>query len=260
MKITVAVVQFGPKLADIDLNIMKINGLLDQVRDARLIVLPELAVSGYNFSSFEEAYDKSEPLESGSYVQFLVDKAREKNAYIVSGVNERVKNQLYNTAVTIGPQGIISVYRKIHLFMNEKDIFQPGSGDMRVVDLGGFKAGMLICFDYLFPEIWRMQAVKGADIICHPSNLLTQNAQRCIPGLALMNRIFVLTANRTGSEGDLHFNGQSFITDPHGNVLMKASPDKDEILTASLDLELSRNKWVTSRNHAFYDRRPEVYQ
>ena len=118
--------------------------------------------------------------------------AKEKNAVVVSGINEREGDRLYNASVMVDASGIIAKYRKIHLFMNEKDIFQKGEGDLPVVDIDGCKIGMLICFDYLFPEIWRMTAMKGADIICQPSNLITQNALRCTPALALMNKIFIL--------------------------------------------------------------------
>jgi predicted amidohydrolase len=143
--------------------------------------------------------------------------------------------------------------------MNEKDIFKPGEGSLPVFDLGGYKIGMMICFDYLFPEPWRIMAQKGADIICHPSNLLTVNAQRCIPGLSLMNRIYILNANRTGTEREIVFNGNSLICQPDGKIIGMASQDKTEVLTHTIDIDLARNKMVTSRNHVFDDRRPELY-
>jgi predicted amidohydrolase len=118
---------------------------------------------------------------------------------------------------------------------------------------------MMICFDYLFPEPWRIMAQKGADIICHPSNLLTVNAQRCIPGLSLMNRIYILNANRTGTERDTVFNGNSLICRPDGKIIEMASQDTTEVLTHTIDIDLARNKMVTSRNHVFIDRRPELY-
>jgi predicted amidohydrolase len=117
----------------------------------------------------------------------------------------------------------------------------------------------MICFDYLFPEPWRIMAQKGADLICHPSNLLTENAHRCLPGISLMNRIYIATANRTGTERGITFNGRSVITDPTGIITRMASPDKDEVISFEIDTQLSGNKMITPRNHVFDDRRPEYY-
>ena len=143
--------------------------------------------------------------------------------------------------------------------MNEKDIFQHGNAGLPVFDLGDFKIGMMICFDYLFPEPWRIMAQKGADIVCHPSNLLTENAHRCLPGLSLMNRIYIATANRIGTDRGITFNGMSLFTDPAGRIIEMASQDKNEVITTEIDTQLSGNKMITSRNHVFNDRRPEAY-
>ncbi len=94
-------------------------------------------------------------------------------------------------------------------------------------DIGFCKLGMQICFDYLFPEPWRILAQKGAEVIIHPSNLLTQNAMKAFPGIALMNKVYTITANRIGTEGDLTFNGNSMIISPSGDVIAKASTEKD---------------------------------
>lgn len=259
MKVNVALIQFRPLLCQPEQNMNAIARLMDEATGANLIVLPELASTGYNFSDKEEAFRYAEEPSKSNYVRFLIDKASEMKAVIVSGVCEREGDNLYNSAVTVDGQGIRAKYRKIHLFMNEKDIFQPGEGDLPVEDIGGIRVGMTICFDYLFPEIWRMQAMNGADIICHPSNLLTRNAHRCVPGLALMNRIFILTANRTGEERGLVFNGQSLITDPAGEIVARAAAGHEQVIRAELDIEMARNKWVTPRNHAFTDRRPALY-
>ena len=259
MKIKVALIQFRPELGKTDENISKIRLLLDQASGARLIVLPELASSGYNFLDFKEAMAFSEELENSPYVDFLVEMAEQHKTFIVSGISEKEGDRLYNTSVVAGPSGILAKYRKIHLFMNEKDIFQKGDGNLPVVDIDGCKVGMLICFDYLFPEIWRKLAMKGADVICHPSNILTQNALRCLPALSLMNRIYILTTNRIGEERGLIFNGQSCITNPLGELIKKASDDREQVILARLDTELAHNKWVTPRNHVFDDRRPEIY-
>jgi predicted amidohydrolase len=259
MKIEAAIVQFRPILCRPEENIARLDSLFEQIDHASLIVLPELASTGYSFSGIDEASECAEELDQSRYIRFLTEKAARKKACIVSGVCEKDGDLLYNTSVLVDAQGIKARYRKIHLFMNEKDIFQPGDGNLPVVDIGGCKVGMLICFDYLFPEVWRLEAMKGADVICHPSNLLTQNAHRCVPGISIMNRVFILTANRTGEERGMQFNGQSFITNPNGEVIARASVEREEILNKELDIDMARNKWITARNHAFSDRRPDIY-
>jgi predicted amidohydrolase len=255
----IAIIQFRPVLGSPDENIAKLEGLFKHTGKAQLIVLPELASSGYNFSGYKEAYVCSEDLENSRFVDFLVQKAREKGAHIVSGINERAGEKLYNTSILVGPEGIKAKYHKIHLFMNEKKIFQPGEGDLPVVDIGDCKVGMLICFDYLFPEIWRAEAMMGADIICHPSNLITLNAHRSVPGLSVQNRVFIATANRTGTERGLWFSGQAFVTNPSGEVLAIGSQDHDEVVKTELDISLARNKFINPINHVFNDRRPDIY-
>ena len=260
MKIRVSVIQFQPALADPEENVRRLRPLFEAVQGSQLVVLPELSNSGYNFKGYKEALLYSEVVGGdGIFREFIVAEAKAKNIFIVSGINERAGDKLYNTAILAGSKGIIGKYRKAHLFMNEKDIFQKGDAGFPVFDLGGFKIGIMICFDYLFPEPWRMMAQQGADLICHPSNLLTMNAHRCLPGLSLMNRIYIATSNRIGTEGDITFNGLSVITEPSGIITAMASPDKTEIISTEIDTELSGNKMVTLRNHVFNDRRPEIY-
>ena len=256
----VSVIQFQPAFAEPEENIRRLKPLFDEVQGSRLVILPELSNSGYNFKGYKEACQYSEVIgREGIFQDFLISLAKSKNIFIVSGINEREGDKLFNTAILVGATGIMGKYRKVHLFMNEKDIFQRGNTGFPVFDLGGFKIGIMICFDYLFPEPWRMMAQKGADLICHPSNLLTGNAHRCLPGLSLMNRVFIATANRIGTEGEITFCGSSVFTDPLGNMTEMASPDKTEIINSEIDTQLSGNKMITARNHVFNDRMPDMY-
>ena len=257
----VSIIQFMPELANPEENVRRLEPLINKASDSLLVVLPELANSGYNFRNKEEAFRCAEEIgQKGLFQEFILAKAREKSIYIVTGIDEREGDMLFNSAILVGPEGIIGKYRKMHLFMNEKDIFQKGNAGLLVFDLGAFRMGMMICFDYLFPEPWRILAQKGADLVCHPSNLLTENPHRCLPGIALMNRIYVATANRTGTEGNISFNGMSFFTEPTGEIVNRLSKDKTEITSLSIDTQLSRNKMITLRNHVFDDRRPEAYR
>ena len=252
--------QFAPTLGDLDANLSKIERLLAAATEADLMVLPELCGTGYRFSSAAQARDLSEEISHSRFVRLLERICADKNLHVVAGMDENAGNKLYNTSVLIGPKGFIGKYRKLHLFMNEKDIFTSGDAEPAIYDIGICRLGMLICFDWIFPEIWRVLALKGADLICHPSNLVLPGfCQRAIPVHALINRFYVVTANRVGTEGDLTFTGLSTIADPKGSVLAQASPDGEEIGIAEMDIALARDKMMTPRNHVLDDRRPEFY-
>ena len=118
---------------------------------------------------------------------------------------------------------------------------------------------MLICFDWVFPEAWRILALKGADIICHPSNLVLPYAQKAVPVNGLMNKTYNITSNRYGNERGVTFSGSSIISDPEGIVEAKAQKKADAVCIVEMDLDKTRNKMITPRNHLFNDRRPEIY-
>jgi predicted amidohydrolase len=252
--------QFEPALGRLDETLARLEQLISATGDVDVLVLPELCNSGYYFTSAEMAWETSEAIGASAFVRFLEEKCRQRNMFIASGFNERDDGCLYNSAILVGPGGYMGKYRKLHLFMNEKDFFTPGDLGLPVfqTDLGVI--GLLVCFDWIFPEAWRALALKGAEIICHPSNLvLVGFAQQAVPVHALTNRVFVVTCNRIGSEGNLHFTGNSLIAGPDGVVLRRAPTAEAEVGTATVDLELARNKLITPRNHIFRDRRPEAY-
>jgi predicted amidohydrolase len=258
--VKIGFMQFAPVLGDVHATIEKIDRLGAQCVGADLMVLPELCNSGYNFASQEQAWATSEEIGDGIFVQFLESFCRRLGCHVVSGLNERQGPHLYNTAVLIGPRGYVGKYRKLHLFMNEKDFFEPGDAGLPVFDIGLCKVGMLVCFDWIFPEAWRVLALKGADVICHPSNLVLPGlAQQAVPVHALSNRLYIVTANRIGSEGKLTFTGMSTIADPKGQVLAQASRTGEEIGSVEIDISLARSKDITSRNNVLADRRPEQY-
>jgi predicted amidohydrolase len=254
-----SIVQFAPVLGCKNETLAKIQGLLKSIDKTDLLILPELASSGYNFESFDQAFELSENLKSSDFLDLLVAFAKDKNCCIASGINERDGRTLYNSSVLINKNGIQGKYRKVHLFMNEKDIFQPGDASPEVYDINGTKIGMLICFDYLFPELWRGLALKDAELICHPSNLVTPFGGRVAPVQGIINRFFVATANRIGTERGLTFNGASFISNPVGEKLVVASADIEQTISADLKISEARNKMITPRNHVLNDRRPEFY-
>ena len=256
----VGFVQFAPALGDVQATIRKIDRLVTLAKTAELVVLPELCNSGYNFKSHEQARETSEEIKDSIFVRYLESLCREHGFYIVSGFNERDNDSLYNSAILVGPDGYVGKYRKLHLFVKEKDIFTPGNAGLPVFDIGVCRLGTLVCFDWIFPEVWRILALKGADIICHPSALVLPGlAQKAVPIHGLVNRVYTITANRIGTEGDLLFTGLSTIADPKGDVLAQASQSDEEVKIVDIDIELARDKWVTPRNDIFADRRPEEY-
>ncbi len=253
-------IQFAPVLGDVQATMGKIHQLSSFCAEADLVVLPELCNSGYNFESAEQAWATSEEIGQSVFIQYLESLCQQHGCHIVSGLNERDGDHLYNSAVLVGPQGYVGRYRKLHLFMNEKDFFQPGDLGLPVWDIGSCRVGMLVCFDWIFPEAWRVLALKGAEVICHPSNLVLPGlAQQAVPIHALTNHVYIVTANRIGTERDLTFTGMSTIASPKGKVLAQASQTDMGTSAVEANIELARNKGITTRNDVLADRRPEEY-
>ena len=261
MKLCVAAVQIAPKLGNLEENIVKTCTFIEKAveQGARLIVLPELSNSGYNFKNRQQALECSEPIPNGPTIKEWEKLARRHNVWIIGGINERYKDKLYNSAVILGPEGYVGKYRKLHLFAKEKFIFQPGNLQLEGIKTGDFTFGVMICFDWAFPEVARVLTLKGAEIVCHPANLVLPYGQKAMRIRSLENHIFTITANRVGKEKDLMFTGQSQITDVKGEVLARGSKDKEEIITAEINIDEARNKKITPYNDLLKDRRPEYY-
>ncbi len=259
-EITAGYCQTEPELGQSRTTIKRISGLLEKAEEFDLIVLPELCNSGYRFENQEHARSLAENPETSLFVEFLIEKCRENQAHVVTGFNELCGDLLYNSALLIGPEGIQGKYRKIHLFQDEKSCFEPGNLGLPVFEICGVRLGMLVCFDWIFPETWRILALRGADVIAHPSNLVLPGlAQRSVPVMAMMNRIFIITCNRIGCEGELQFTGMSTIADPKGGILHQAGQHESAVKMVTMDIAEARDKMVTPRNHVFRDRHPEEY-
>jgi len=255
-----AYIQFAPRLADVKQTILDLQRLWPEVAGADLVVLPELANSGYNFVSMDQAVAAAEDPAKSVFIDALTDACSEHGFHIVTGFNERTSAGLYNTALLVGRSGVMGRYRKLHLFLREKDFFFPGDVGLPVFEVGGVKIGMLVCFDWAFPEVWRGLVLQGAEIICHPSNLVLPGlAQRAIPAYSLTNRVFIITANRIGTEGNLTFTGMSIATNTLGQVISMAPHGEPVCAVFDVDPKEAQNKQVTCRNHLIQDRRPDVY-
>lgn len=172
---------------------------------------------------------------------------------------EREDNSLFNTALLVSPEGLGGVYRKLHLFDRERIFSEPGDLGMPVYETPIGTIGMLICYDWMFPEVWRKNDHGRSPDYCAPLLL----------GFALLPAGCAIAchyqphfrghANRIGTEGDLTFTGESLVVAPDGKVLRRASVDMEEVLTVERIFLVALDKMVTPRNHVLKDRRVELY-
>jgi len=183
--------------------------------------------------------------------------------HIVAGIPERDGTHLYNSSVLISPTGETAVYRKAHLFLEEKSWFDPGDTGFTVHRVGEARVGMLICFDWIYPEAARVLALRGAQLICHPANLVLPYCQDAMKTRAIENRVFIATVNRTGREERggpwYEFTGRSQVVNPKGEVLIRLGEDEDRAETVEVDLAQALDKKMTERNQLLSDRRPDLY-
>jgi predicted amidohydrolase len=258
----IAFVQFDPRFGRVDDNIALATDLLRR-EQADLYVLPELCFSGYTFTSRSEALEFSEPPD-GRSINEMKRLSTELGAAIVFGFPERSGADIYNSCALIQPESEAAIYRKLHLFMQEKEWFKPGDKPLEIHTLSnGCRIGMMVCFDWRFPEVCRTLALRGAHVLCHPANLVMAHCPAAMITRCLENRVFAVTANRYGHEKrgpfENRFTGLSQIVNPLGQVLISANNDKDEICVADIDYRESEDKAVNPLNNIWADRRPEFY-
>jgi predicted amidohydrolase len=256
-------VQFAPVRYDVAANVTAVERLL-QGAAADLLVLPELANSGYLYASPGALAPFSEPGDgSGPYLSALQRLAGVIGGVIVAGFAERTPTGLYNSAAAVGAAGVIQVYRKTHLFADEKLLFLPGDTGFRSFEHNGARIGMMVCFDWFFPESARTLALRGAQIIAHPANLVLPYCQTAMFARCLENRVFAVTTNRYGTEElagkRLTFTGASQVMTPTGERLGQAPVEGDCVITVEINPAAADDKHVTDRNDLFADRRPEMY-
>jgi predicted amidohydrolase len=256
--------QYNPSFGEVAKNLEAVAAALERV-EADLIVLPELFASGYQFVSQEEAHQLAEPVPDGPTTRRLMEIAKRRRLHIVAGLPERAGSACYNSAVVVGPAGLIGCYRKTHLFYEETLFFTPGDSGFQVWDIGPAKIGVMICFDWYYPEAARSLAVQGADIICHPSNLVLPNCPDSMPVRCLENRVFAITCNRIGSEArggkdPLTYIGYSEVVTPKGVIQYRASGDREDLAILDIDPAEARNKSLNRYNDLLRDRRTSLYR
>ena len=271
-RIRVACLQMEPRIGQVKANVARSLELIAQAAGAgaQLAVLPELCNTGYVFATREEALGLSEAVPDGPTCDAWMAAARTHSMFIVAGITERDGAKLYNSAVLIGPQGHVGIYRKNHLWGAENTIFAPGNLGVPVFDIGAGRIACAICYDIWFPEIFRLAALQGADMLCVATNWVPMPAQPgnlpmmaniLAMGGAHANSMFVAAADRIGVERGQPFLGNSLIVSHSGWPLAgPASLDREEMLIADIDLaDARRNRNLTDFNERLRDRRTDMY-
>ncbi|HLI11711.1 MAG TPA: nitrilase family protein [Alphaproteobacteria bacterium] len=271
-KIRVACLQMEPRIGEKRDNIAHSLAMIDEAAaaGANLVVLPELCSSGYVFATRNEAFELAEPVPDGEATRAWMDAAARHGLHIVAGIAERCGAALFNSAVVVGPQGFIGTYRKNHLWGAENLFFEPGDLGVPVFHTAIGRIAAAICYDIWFPEIFRLAALQGADILCVPTNWVpmpeqpaTQLVMANILAMsgAHSNAMFVAAADRIGEERGQRFIGRSLIVGHTGwPVAGPASADREEILIAEVNLsDARRRRHWTDFNHVLRDRRTDLY-
>ncbi|RQG97497.1 nitrilase family protein [Natrarchaeobius oligotrophus] len=276
--VTIACIQFEPVVGDVERNR---DRSCERIRDAvdrggDFIVLPELANSGYVFNSRGEAYSSAEPIPSGETARRWIEIAEEEEIYIVGGYAEVDDGVLYNSAVLLGPDGYVGTHRKLHLWNEEKLWFESGD-EIEVFDTKIGRIGMQVCYDQWFPEITRIQAQKGVDIVAEPTNwvpitadeqsaTLERNELARANHLAIsnahVNTVWFACADRIGVERDQPFLGKSIIVDPTGRSVAGPASQEDEEILIAKDCNLMASRTEKNWNELNVvprDRRTDLY-
>lgn len=262
MSFKIGYFQFRPLFGKVNTNLSKVIKALSSA-DADLIVLPELAFTGYYFRNRAETLQLAETPSASPTLDSLISLCKRRNFYLVTGFAEKQRDKVFNSSILLGPEGIVHTYRKLHLFAEEKNCFDPGDTPLALSTIRGAKVGMMVCFDWIFPEVTRSLAVLGADIICHPSNLVLSYCQQTMLSRCLENAVFAVTANRFGEDkrehGSLKFTGKSQIVAPKGILLNRSASQRTDLFITEIDPSLARNKSITAHNDLMLDRQPDFY-
>jgi len=264
----VAAVQMDVEILAKERNLARILAHLETAArtGAKLVVFPECALTGYCFSSREEAMPVTETVP-GPSTEEIATAARAFGCTAIVGMLEREGERIFNAAAVVGPEGILGTYRKIHLLCLGIDRFDaPGDKPFPVFETAHGTVGINICFDVSFPEAPRILKLKGAQLLAVPTNwpLASDTWQHTPLVRASENHIHVVAADRVGEERGFRFAGHSQIVDFMGNVLAEAGEAEETILYADVDLAAAdQNRVVRVPGQYEFDRiaarRPEMY-
>jgi predicted amidohydrolase len=234
---------------------------------AHIVVLPELASSGYVFADRAELSSLAETRDGPSITEWA-NLAESFGLTIVAGFPEAAGDAIYNSAAVVDPTGLRGVYRKAHLWDTENAVFDLGDDLPLLVDTEHGRLGVMICYDIEFPEWVRAVALSGADLLCAPVNwpLLPrpqgERPNEMVKALAGAgaNRMPIAVCDRAGIERDVDWIGGSVITDADGYPLAIAEFGKPGLIAADVDLKEARVKRINANNDVHGDRRTDLYR
>ncbi len=268
-KVKIAAVQMNPRILH---NKRNLDAILRKAKvaagnGADLIVFPECALTGYVFSSREEAMPYAETIP-GPSTNTLAACCKELGVYIVIGMLERDADKCFNAAVLIGPKGLVGNYRKNHLpFLGIDRFIDRGDRPFEVHKTPLGNIGLHICYDSHFPESARVMTLMGADILVLPTNW--PEGREKVPAYvmntrAYENKVHLVAVDRVGKERGTRFIGNSKIIDAQGETLAQAGDDEEVTIYAEVNPSDARQKQVTFKNsevktNFMRDRRPELY-
>lgn len=269
-----AAVQMTAEPEQVEDNLTKIEGAIAGLPSAehRLVVTPEMGTSGYFFGEREKVWDLSEPVPDGPICQRIIDLARQYNCYLIAGLPEREGHKLYNSVVLSGPDGYITRYRKLHLWSEEKLLYDPGDLGLVMAQTPIGNIGLIICYDLWFPEQPRILRLMGADIIAMPAALVWNDTPAHVKHgyyladytamvTAGANQVYLAMASQVGRFGDNWLFGSSILAGPYGWPLLEPADDENPaVLFAEVDFSLGRRirGWGKLDNFD-QDRRTDVY-
>ena len=270
MPVRIACCQFAPDVESPTASAALAREALAAAIDAGadIVVLPELCTSGYVFRSVDEARAAATPAD-GEILQGWAAEAARTGALVVGGFAELAPDgRLFNSSALVDGDGVVAVYRKVHLWDEERLWFTPGESPAPVVPARHGSIGLAVCYDLEFPELTRGLALLGAGLIVLPTNWPRDDAppdgRPVLHTLAAMtaywNKVFVAVCDRCGIERGLEFEGGSVIAGPDG--ALRAGPGADRgtaTIIADCDLSQTADKRTSERNDAFADRRPAHY-
>jgi predicted amidohydrolase len=257
----IAVVQQDIKLFRQRDNIDKTHQLIKDI-DADIFVLPELYDTGYLFNSREEAMNNIEEFEENPGLEFIKQISKKKKCIVYAGIAEKKRHKLFNSAIFVNNGDLIEVYRKKHLFNTEKEIFDKDHSPLRVIHVNGVRFGLMICFDWIFPEMARSLTRLGSQVILHCANLVLPFCPNSMITRSVENRVYSITSNRTGvdinKDKKAEFIGSSQCISPSGEIHFRAGREEGVFIT-DIDPKLSDNKSINPYNDLLNDLRDDLY-
>lgn len=264
-ELVVAIAQLDRVLEDKEANVEKaIQYIVEAAnKGAEVVCLPEYFNTGFGYKDparMREELGKQAELIPGPTIQRLQRACKAGHVGAVGSMVEAVQGRRYNTAFAISPSGeLIDTYRKVHLFQVESQVVQRGSG-WHVFEMGFGKAGIMLCYDAIFPEAARALALAGAEVIFHPAMWMdpflpqwrvSTNAR------ALENQVWTISVNRVGKDELWTYFGRSRIIDPYGNEVLECGEGEDLVV---MKIDLNKVKEFRGSLDFLGDRQPETYK